>query len=734
MPPDVQPHGESTYGDTAYGDTALIQNVIERVQEYAPGADVGLVTEAYQYAALRHRGQVRKNGEDYLIHPLAVANILAGLQMDVETIATGLLHDTMEDTLATRDEIEQRFGKAVADMVEGVTKLSKLTYKGKLEEQAENFRKLVLAFGRDLRVIIVKVADRLHNMRTLEHHRPEKRQSIARETLDIYAPLVHRLGLELVKGELEDLCFRWLHPDAWAALREQLAEGEVERDQHVRDTISLLETTLAKHEVQANVTGRVKHLYSIWRKMQKSGKHLSDIHDLLAFRVLVQDRGTCYVALGFVHASFIPVARRMKDYIAVAKSNGYQSLHTTVIGPDGRQIEIQIRTPAMHRIAETGIAAHWRYKNGRLAVTNNELEEVARLRGFIEMARDIEDPADFMEAARSDLGDTIHVFTPARDVILLPEQATALDFAYHIHTEVGNRAAGAKVNGRMVPLRTTLKIGDTVEILTKNDAHPSRDWLAWANSHRALEKIRKKLRDMLADHGVAMGREILDGALRKVGSSLKRELSEKGVGDRLKEAGYKDLDALALEVVSGRTSPAEAARVLHPVQPEAPPAPAPSALSAWIQRVRKSNDSAIIVNGESDILVDYARCCRPMKGESIIGYITRGRGLSVHKADCAMVKGLDADRVVPVDWDGSVKTLHQGLLRVICDDRPGILAEITGTCASTKINLWRADMRTTDDDRAVCDLGIAVHDVGELSLLIKRLKNLKGVVTVDRAS
>ncbi len=716
-----------------YGESALIQDVIRRVLEYAPGADVGLVLDAYQYAALRHRGQIRKNGEDYLIHPLAVANILAGLRMDVETIATGLLHDTMEDTLATRDEIEERFGTAVAEMVDGVTKLSKLTYRGKLEEQAENFRKLVLAFGKDLRVIIVKVADRLHNMRTLEHHKPEKQKAISRETLEIYAPLVHRLGLDLVKGELEDLCFQFLYPDEYTALRAELEEGKEERDAYVRDTIALLEHTFASHSIPVEVTGRAKHMYSVWRKMQKSEKPLSDIHDLIAFRVIVPDREACYVALGFVHAKFMPMTRRLKDYIAMPKSNGYQSLHTTIVGPDGRQIEIQIRTAAMHRIADSGIAAHWCYKNGRLAVTNAELEEVARLRGFIEMARDIEDPADFMEAARSDLSATIHVFTPKRDVILLPEQATALDFAYHIHTEVGNHAVGAKVNGRLVPFRTLVKTGDTVEIMTRADAHPSRDWLAWAHSHRALEKIRKKLRDMLADHGVAMGREIVDGALRKSGSTLKRMLADKGTGERLKTAGYKDLDALALEVVAGRVSPAESARLLSP-QPAAPPPPPATGIGAWIQRVRRQSDSAIIVNGETDILVDYARCCRPMKGESIIGYITRGRGLSVHKSECAMVKGLDSDRVVSVDWDGSVKTLHQGLLRLVCNDRPGILAEITGMCASSKVNLWRAEMRTTDDDRAICDLGIAVHDVAELSLLLRRLRAVKGVVSVDRAS
>jgi GTP pyrophosphokinase len=709
-----------------------IEDVVRQVQEYAPGADVGLVLEAYQYAALRHKGQMRKDGSDYLVHPLAVAGILAGLHMDVETIATGLLHDTMEDTLATREEITERFGKPVADMVEGVTKLSKLTYRGKVEEQAENFRKLVLAFGKDLRVIIVKVADRLHNMRTLEFHKPEKQITIARETLDIYCPLVHRLGLELIRTEMEDLCFKYLQPEAYAELRAALAEDETERRAYVERTVDILKTTLASRGISADIKGRVKHLYSISRKLQKSQKGLGDLYDLLAFRVIVPDRDACYVALGFVHATFLPVAGRLKDYVAVPKSNGYQSLHTTVVGPDGRPIEIQIRTLAMDRIAEQGIAAHWRYKNGRLAVSNAELEQAARLRGFIEMARDIEDPADFMEAARSDLGATVHVFTPQRDVILLPDGATALDFAYHVHTEVGNHATGARVNGRMVALRTPLKNGDTVEILTKPEAHPTREWLSWAHSHRGLEKIRKKLRDMMADQGTTMGREILDGALRKVGSTLKRALAEKDHNERIKTAGFKDLEDLALQVVNGKVSPADAARVFVP-EPAPTPPPQQTGISAWLQRVRKANDNAIIVNGESDILVDYARCCRPMKGESIVGYITRGRGLSIHKNDCPMVKGLDSDRMVPVAWDGSVRTLHQGLLRLVCEDRPGILAEITGLCASNKINLWRADVRQVDEDRAICDLGIAVHDVNELSTLIKRLKGVKGVVQVDRA-
>jgi len=711
----------------------MIEEVVRRVHEYAPGAETGVILDAYQYAAFCHRGQIRKNGEDYLIHPLAVAGILADLHMDVETIATGLLHDTIEDTLASREEIEGRFGKAVADMVDGVTKLSKLQYRGKVEEQAENFRKLVLAFGKDLRVILVKVADRLHNMRTLEHHKPEKQKAIAKETLDIYAPLVHRLGLDLVKTELEDLGFRYAYPEEWADLCARLAESEEERQAYVSDTSSMLRDTLRARGVDADVSGRVKHMWSIRNKLRKSHKDISELHDLIAFRCVVPDREACYVTLGFVHALFLPVAGRLKDYVAVPKPNGYQSLHTTVVGPDGRHIEIQIRTPAMHRVAESGIAAHWRYKNGRLAVSNAELEVAARLRGFIEMARDIEDPADFMEAARSDLGATIHVFTPNKDVLLLPEGSTALDFAYHVHTEVGHRAAGAKVNGRLVPLRTVIRTGDTVEIVTNADARPSRDWLEQARSHRALEKIRKRLRDQLEDHGRAMGREILDGALRKLGSAFRRVQEDKTVLERLHANGYKDWDELALALVAGKVSPGETARSLLP-EPQAPTLPAPSALASLLLRVRKQDETAILVNGEADILVDYARCCRPMKGEPIVGYITRGRGLSIHKADCPMARGLDADRTVPVAWDGSVRTLHQGMLRLVCDDRPGILAEITALCASSRINLWRADMRALEDEGAVCDLGVAVHDVVELGHLIRKLKGLKGVRSVDRAA
>lgn len=708
-----------------------IEEVLRQVQNYAPGADTQLITDAYMYAAYHHRGQVRKNGEDYLVHPLNVAYILAEIRMDVETIAVGLMHDTIEDTQATAEEIGRRFGPSVAEMVEGVTKLSKLAYKGKLEEQAENFRKLVLAFGKDIRVIIVKCADRLHNMRTLQFQRPDKQTRIARETLDIYAPLTHRLGLELMKRELEDLSFRYLHPTEFADLDAAIQLDEVERGEYVAATKALIEETLTTRGMECRVTGRVKHLYSIWRKLQRTGKDLSELYDLLAFRVIVPERDSCYVALGFVHSSFFPVATRMKDYIAMPKQNGYQSLHTTVVGPDGREIEIQFRTEAMDRVADTGIAAHWRYKNGRLSVSNGELAELARLRGFIQMARDIEDPADFLEAARSDLSATIHVFTPRKDVILLPEGSTALDFAYHVHTEVGNRAVGVKVNGRLVPFRSTVKTGDTVEVMTRGDAKPSREWLEWAHSHRALEKIRKRLRETLSEHSVALGREILEGALRKVGATLKRVQADKELGARLSEAGFEDMDALAERVVAGGISPTEAARILSP--PPETPLPPPSAFQSLIQRVRKQADNAIVVSGETDILVDYARCCRPMKGESIVGYITRGRGLSIHKSECPQVKGLDQERFVSVSWDVGAKTLHQSVLRLVLEDRHGVLAAITGVCSTAKVNLWKADVRQDEDDRAVCDLGVSVHDVGELDGLIRKLRSVRGVVAVDRA-
>ena len=712
--------------------TTTIEDVLRLVQSYAPGADSQLITDAYLYAAFHHRGQVRKTGEDYLVHPLNVAYILAEIGMDVETIAVGLLHDTIEDTQATGDEIGARFGPAVSEMVEGVTKLSKLAYKGKLEEQAENFRKLVLAFGKDIRVIIVKCADRLHNMRTLQFQREDKQRRIAQETLDIYAPLTHRLGLELMKRELEDLSFQYLHPTEYAELEAAIQIDEVERGAYVEATKALIEETLSTRGMHVSVTGRVKHRYSIWRKLQRTGKDLSELHDLLAFRVIVPERDSCYVALGFVHSCFFPIAARMKDYIAMPKPNGYQSLHTTVVGPDGRELEVQFRTEAMDRVADTGIAAHWRYKNGRLSVSNHELEELARLRGFIQMAREIEDPADFLEAARSDLSATIHVFTPRKDVILLPEGSTALDFAYHVHTEVGNRAVGVKVNARLVPFRTLVKTGDTVEVITRADARPSREWLEWAHSHRAIEKIRKHLREAISEHSVVLGREILDGALRKLGSGLKRIQSDKETAGRLEAAGFADLDVLAERVVSGSVSPTEAARLLTPT-PEAVIS-SPSALQSLIQRVRRQADNAIVVSGETDIMVDYARCCRPMKGEVILGYITRGRGLSIHKAECSQVKGLDADRFVSVSWDSAAKTLHQSLLRLVLEDRPGMLAAITGVCSNYKVNLWKADVRQDEDDRAVCDLGVSVHDVGELNGLLRKLRSIRGVVAVDRAA
>ncbi len=706
-----------------------IDAVIQQVQRYAPGADVGLILDAYQYAALVHRGQVRKSGEDYLVHPLAVARILADLEMDVETIAVGLLHDTIEDTFATHAEIAGRYGVSVADMVDGVTKLSKLQYRGKLEEQAENFRKFVLAFGKDIRVMIVKIADRLHNMRTLEHHKPEKRRSVAQETIDIYAPLVHRLGLDRIKSEMEDLCLGALWPDAKKRLEEELAEGAEERERFVAETVALIQERLHDRGLDVEVSGRAKHLYSIFRKMEKQEKNLSEIRDLLAFRVLVPDRDQCYVTLGFVHAEFLPVAGRLKDYIAAPKPNGYQSLHTTVMVPSGREVELQIRTHAMHRIAETGIAAHWRYKSGRLAVSNAELEELARIRGFIQMAQDIEDPADFMEAARGDLAATIHVFTPRKDVVLISEASSALDFAYHVHTEVGNHAQGAKVNGRLVPLRTRLRSGDTVEIVTHADARPNRQWLEWAFTHRAMEKIRKRLRDQLQDQGIGLGREMLESALRKANMSLKRVMADPKLNEHLDSAGYKDLDQLALALVAGKVSPGEVGRLLVP-DPEPFPA-APNTLVSWWQKVRKAESTAIVVSGQSDILVDYARCCRPMKGEPIVGYITRGRGLSVHRDDCAMVKGLDVDRIVAVTWDGAAQTLQQSLLRVVADDRPGLLADITALCAGMKINLWRANVRA-EDQQAICELGVAVSDINQMSNLVRKLKGIKGVISVRR--
>ncbi|RME29275.1 MAG: bifunctional (p)ppGpp synthetase/guanosine-3',5'-bis(diphosphate) 3'-pyrophosphohydrolase [Deltaproteobacteria bacterium] len=711
-----------------------LNDILDQVATYAPNADLDVIMRAWAFAGKAHAGQLRRSGEPYLVHPIAVAEILAQLRMDVDTIATGLLHDTMEDCLVTRDELAAMFGDEVADMVDGVTKIGKLKFRSKEEAQAENFRKMVLAMSRDVRVILVKLADRLHNMRTMEHMKPEKARLISQETLDIFVPIANRLGLSNLKSELEDLCFRYLHPDIYAELAQAWDETEPEREAYVQRTRAEIEALLTDHGMQAEVSGRPKHLYSIYKKMKARHLTFDQLHDLLAFRVIVDDIGACWAALGYIHERWRHRPGTFKDYITQPKSNGYQSLHTVVVGPGGQDIEIQIRTVEMHRINEVGIAAHWRYKEGHLALSPEDISKIARLRELWEAATDIEDPAEFLETVKVDLyQNEVYAFTPAGDVRFFPAGATVLDFAFAIHTEVGEQAIRARVNGRLVPLRTPLKSGDTVEIVTSRDQRPKREWLEWAHTGRALSKIRRYLREEERERSRELGRELLDKELRRYGTTLAKQTRSGRLAEVARHHGFRKREHLYLAIGQGQLTPQRIVREMVPELVDAHrPDDEPAGLVGQImQRFRARSQSPVLINGESDVMVSYARCCNPLPGEPVAGYITRGHGISVHARDCPQLLALDPERRVPVEWHGGQGN-HTGELNVVCADKPGMLADIGAACKSGGVNVTRMQSKSLGDDKALLSLEVAVSDVQQLNRLMRELERIKGVITVDR--
>ena len=713
-----------------------IQEIVEEVRSYSPNADIGVVMSAYLFAANAHNGQHRKSGEDYLVHPLAVAKILAEMRMDVDTIATGLLHDTMEDCLTTRSELVGQFNEDVAELVEGVTKIGKLEFRSKEEAQAENFRKLVLAMGRDIRVILVKLADRLHNMRTMEHMKQDRQRGISRETLDIYAPIANRLGLSKVKSELEDLCFRYLHPEVYADLEEKLGKGREEREAYIERTAATLRKALADGGLDVEVSGRPKHLYSIYRKMRQSGLEFEQLYDLTAFRVVADDVGQCYSALGMLHGRYRHLPDRLKDYIANPKSNGYQSLHTCLMGPEATQIEVQIRTKEMHRVAELGIAAHWQYKEGHLALSRDDVGKIAKLREVFEAAREIDDSNEFLETVKVDLfANEIFCFTPRGDVKIFPAGATALDFAYSIHTEVGHTCVGAKVNGRMVPLRYELQSGDYVSILTKPDQRPSRDWLEWAQTGRALSKIRRAVREEERERGRVIGKELLENELRKRGMSLSRTVRNGKLDRAVNDLGQSKPEDLFLALAQGSLAMQRVLKQLVPPelleveQEEEPKGP----IQSIINRVWRRSESPVLITGEEDVLVSFARCCNPLPGEAVSGFITRGHGISVHRSSCPQLLAMEADRRIPVQWQRTKGgSTHPGELSLLCSNKPGMLAEIGGICKTLEINVTRMEARSLEDEKAELSLEVAVRDVGQLDKLIRKLEQVKGIIRVDR--
>ena len=704
-----------------------ITEIVDTVQSYFPDVDVSLLEKAYVYSAKVHQGQMRLSGEPYLTHPLEVAELLADMRFDPVTVAIGLLHDTVEDTFATEEEISEQFGEEIAELVAGLTKLSKIEFSSREEHQAENFRKMLVAMSKDIRVIVVKLADRLHNMRTLEYMKEDSRRRISRETLDIYAPLAHRLGIYGMKEELEDRAFRELYPEVYRQIEERIQGSQSEREQYVDEVIGRVREVMREQRIDCEVTGRLKSPHSLYKKMREQDLSVDQIYDLLAFRIIVDGTAaTCYETLGIVHSLWKPVPGRFKDYIAMGKPNGYRSLHTTVIGPFGERMEIQIRTQEMHRVAEMGIAAHWRYKEGDR--TDSSEQDFAWLRQLIEWQQQLSDPNEFLETVRVDLfSDEVYVFTPRGDVKALPAGATPIDLAYAVHTEVGSHCAGAKVNGVLVPLRHRLDNGDTVEIITSPHQHPRREWLDLVVSGRARSRIRSAVKARDVEHSRKLGRDILQRELGKHGLGYEK-LRKTGRLDALaRELRHAELDGLLQAIAYGRRDAREVARRLAGVDGEAP---APS----LIERVLKigTRPGVVRVGGNENVVVRFAKCCGPVPGDAVEGFITRGRGVTVHTRDCSKIFHLDPERRVPVEWGPESGDLHRVKVRVVSEDRTGLLAAISDRISSAGINIDGARISTSISNRAVQEFELQVKSRKDLDNVLKQISKIRGVLAVDR--
>jgi len=711
-----------------------IAELTERVRTYNPGVNVDAIQKAYDFSARVHRGQRRASGEPYLTHPLQVATIIADLRLDVASVTTGLLHDTVEDTLATLEEVEVEFGAEVASLVDGVTKIGQIEFTSREEKQAENFRKMLLAMARDIRVILIKLADRTHNMRTLGHLKPQRQIEIAQETLDIYAPLAHRLGVYGLKSDLEDNALRFLHPEVYYQLKRSVAKKKAERERYTKEVVQVLSRRISEAGLEAEVSGRPKHFYSIYQKMQAQNLLYDQIYDLIAFRVVVDTLGECYEALGVVHANWKPVPGRFKDYIALPKANGYQSLHTTVIGPYGERIEIQIRTREMHRIAEYGIAAHWRYKTTGTDGKPDDSQRFAWLRQLLEWQQHLQDPQEFLRSVKEDLfTEEVFVFTPKGDLLNFPVGATVIDFAYRIHSEVGHHCAGARVHGRIVPLRYQLQSGDTVEIVTTANQTPSKDWLKLVKTSRAKARIRTWIKSQQSARSVAVGREILERDLARHQLDLAK-LRKDGTLKRVAETlAQKDEDTLLAGIGYGVVTANQVlAHILPPEELERRREKGEGALQRFMRLVSRQSKSGVTVSGVDDVLVRFGKCCSPLPGERIAGFITRGRGVTVHAQDCPKVLETDPQRRVDVQWENGKGTPRAVQVEVTCADRPGLLAAMSKAISTTGVNIASATVRTLADRKAQNTFDIVVSSLDELNKVMRSLERIRGVVKVAR--
>ena len=724
-----------------------IESLTDTVKNYQPDADIELIERAYLVAKEAHEGQVRASGEPYINHPLNVAAILAELQLDDKTIAAAILHDVVEDTVFTLDELKDMFGDEIALLIDGVTKIGQIFFQSKEQQQIEAYRKLIIATAKDLRVILIKLADRLHNMRTLKFMREDKRKRIAKETMELYAPLANRLGISNIKWELEDLCLRYLEPDIYYDLVEHVKQKRRERQIYISEAVRLIEEEFDELEIHASISGRAKHFYSIYKKMVRDNKEIGEIYDLSAVRILVDDVKDCYSVLGVIHSKWRPIPGRFKDYIAMPKSNGYRSLHTTVMAL-GYPLEIQIRTFAMHKISEYGVAAHWKYKeSGSSKPANSDRDQkISWLRQIAKLQKEIKDPKEYLEVLKLDFfSDEVFVFTPGRDLVVLPKGSNPIDFAYRIHTDVGHHCVGAKVNGRIVPLEYKLQNGDFVEVVTnKSNNGPSRDWLNIVAASDTRSKIRSWFKRENREENVAHGRAMIENELKKLGYVPKDLIKENRLVEVAKRMGIPDEEDMLAGVGYGGTSAHTVVAKLIEIHKKDVAANTPPDVSVLLAEIKKktarnnnnrTSEYGVLVEGESGFVVRLAKCCNPIPGDEISGYITRGRGVSVHRSDCPNILHgrSDVERMIEVSWDSDTEKLYNVELEVVCEDKTGVLANLIAVIAEMKINVHSIHAEPNKYDKtSTVKFGVELNNSAQLETLMNKLRRVEKVYSVAR--
>ncbi|MDA8154922.1 MAG: bifunctional (p)ppGpp synthetase/guanosine-3',5'-bis(diphosphate) 3'-pyrophosphohydrolase [Actinomycetota bacterium] len=705
-----------------------IEDLLNKVRAYNPGADMEFIKRAYFFSSEAHGEQKRKEGSPYIEHPLAVASVLADMKMDTVSIAAGLLHDTIEDTPTIKEDIQKRFGYELAFLVDSVTKLGKIQFQSSEEAQAENFRRMLLSMAEDIRVVMVKFADRLHNMRTLQYLPEEKRKRIAQETLEIYAPLANRLGIGWLRIELENLSFKHLMPEVYEDLVRKVATRREEQEGYVNVLIGIVKNKLANEGIKAQVKGRIKHYYGIWQKMQRQEIPFDQIYDVLGIRIITDTKASCYAVLGLIHSLWKPIPGKFKDYIGVPKSNMYQSLHTTVVGPEGRRVEFQIRTEDMDKLAEEGIAAHWKYKE-RGHINPKDDRYIAWLRNFIQEIQDVrQTPQEFLDAVKSEVvPDTIYIFTPRGEIKELPLGATPVDFAYSIHTQVGHKCVGAKVNGRMVPLKYTLNNGDTVEILTSQNHTPSRDWLSFVTTSRARTRIRQWIKTEERKECIELGVKLLETEIRRRGLPVSL-LKGPEAASAASGLSFEDPEDMLVAVGYGKISPQQVVNRIAPSSIQEAEAPTVKPTK------QAEEEKGITITGMTDILYHLAKCCYPVPGDNLVGFITRGKGVSVHRKSCPNLPRLVADeeRLISVQWKASDGAPHLAKVAVDTLDRPGIVANLSAAISSLNINIHHMEAITNQLENAHISFILEVKDRGQLNAIMQKLAQLDGVIGVRR--